>query len=86
MTTVNVTMINGGAQSNVLPPEISVMTDFRLSIDVNHDEFEAMVRRWCDETGDVDYEWDLKDPYIPPTNIDESNSYFTAFKAAFGEL
>lgn len=86
VTTVNVTMVNGGAQSNVLPPEISVMTDFRLSIDIDHEAFEAMVVRWCDETGDVDYEWDLKDPFIAPTNIDDTNQYWVAFKAAFAEL
>lgn len=86
VTTVNVTMVNGGAQSNVLPPEISVMTDFRLSIDIDHEAFEAMVRRWCEETGDVDYEWDLKDPYIAPSNIDETNEYWVAFKAAFADL
>lgn len=87
VTTVNVTMINGGVQSNVLPPDITIMTDFRLSVDVNHDEFEAMVLRWCVEAGDnIEYEWDLKDPYIPPTSLDGSNIFWHAFKSAVDEL
>jgi aminoacylase len=86
VTTVNVTMINGGVQSNVVPPDFTIMTDFRLAVDVDHDEFEAMFKRWCAESGEnIEYEWDLKDPYIPPTKLD-SNVYWDAFKSAVEEL
>jgi aminoacylase len=86
VTTVNITMINGGVQLNTVPPNIKVMTDIRLGIDVNHDEFENMVKEWCEEAGDVEYEFDLKDPFIPPTTLDESNIYWNAFKSAVNDL
>jgi aminoacylase len=85
VTTVNITMINGGVQLNTVPPNIRVMTDIRLAVDVNHEEFENMVKSWCMEAGDVEYEFDLKDPYIPPTKLDESNIYWHAFRSAVSE-
>lgn len=45
ITAVNLTMINGGVQNNVLPATITVDFDIRVGIDVDLDEFEAMVRR-----------------------------------------
>lgn len=33
--------MQGGVQSNVLPPELIVVFDCRLSIDTDHDEFQA---------------------------------------------
>lgn len=87
VTTLNVTMVNGGVQSNVVPPEISIMTDFRLAVDVDHDGFETLFKTWCVEAGDnIEYEYDLKDPFIPPTNIDSSNNYWSAFKSAVDDL
>lgn len=87
VTTVNITMIEGGVLSNVIPPDFTIMTDFRLAVDVNHDEFEEMFKHWCTEAGEnIEYEWDLKDPFIPPTKLDESNIYWHAFKAAVDEL
>lgn len=86
VTTVNITMINGGVQLNTVPPNIKIMTDIRLAVDVNHEDFENMVKSWCIEAGDVEYEFDLKDPFIPPTNLDQTNVYWTAFKSAISEL
>lgn len=87
VTTVNVTMVEGGVQSNVVPPDFTIMTDFRLAVDVNHEEFETMFKRWCSEAGEnIEFEWDLKDPFIPPTKLDDSNIYWHAFKAAVDEL
>lgn len=43
VTTINMTLLNGGVQSNVVPAAISVTYDIRLAIDVNLDEFEATV-------------------------------------------
>jgi aminoacylase len=33
VTTVNITMLDGGKQSNVIPPEFKVTVDMRLSLD-----------------------------------------------------
>lgn len=43
VTTINLTMISGGVQSNVVPPLLSIGFDVRLAINQSHDEFEAMV-------------------------------------------
>lgn len=43
VTTVNLTIIEGGVQTNVVPPEMKISFDVRLAIDVSHVEFEKMV-------------------------------------------
>lgn len=43
VTTVNLTVMNGGKQSNVVPPSLTVTFDLRLANDVSHDVFMAMV-------------------------------------------
>lgn len=49
VTTVNLTMLEGGVQSNVVPPVMSITFDVRMAIDRSQKEFEAMVYR-VDET------------------------------------
>lgn len=87
VTTVNLTMLKGGVQSNVIPPQFTVVFDVRLSIDENHENFEAMINRWCEEAGgDIEVEYEMKDPYVEPTKTDDTNLYWTAFKSAIDEL
>lgn len=43
VTTINLTMIHGGVQSNVVPPLMSITFDARIAIDRSQAEFEAMV-------------------------------------------
>lgn len=43
VTTINLTIINGGVQSNVVPPIMSITFDVRIAIDRSHDEFVATV-------------------------------------------
>jgi aminoacylase len=87
VTTVNVTIIKGGVQANVVPPEIVVTIDMRLALDVDHLEFEEMFKRWCDESGeDIEYTFEQKQPKVPPTVIDKSNPYWVAFKDSLDQL
>lgn len=44
VTTINLTRIGGGVQSNVVPPLFTAGFDCRLALDVNHKEFEEQVR------------------------------------------
>lgn len=44
VTTINLTVIKGGVQSNVVPPMLTIGFDVRLAIDQDHNEFEAKVR------------------------------------------
>lgn len=43
VTTVNLTIMKGGIQTNVLPPALEIKFDVRLALDVDHNEFEATV-------------------------------------------
>lgn len=87
VTTVNITMMNGGKQANVIPPEYKVVVDMRLALAVDHQEFEAMFKKWCDESGEgIVYEFEQKEPKVQPTKLDKSNIYWGAFKKAVDEL
>lgn len=43
VTTINLTIANGGVQTNVIPPKMMVCFDIRLALDVDHLEFENKV-------------------------------------------
>lgn len=43
VTTVNLTIVKGGVQTNIVPPLLTVAFDVRLAIDVDHQEFEDKV-------------------------------------------
>lgn len=43
VTTVNLTILSGGVQSNVVPSTLTALFDCRLAVDVDHNEFEEMV-------------------------------------------
>lgn len=43
VTTINLTMLSGGIQNNVIPPEAILVFDVRLSIGVDHEAFEKQV-------------------------------------------
>lgn len=45
VTTINLTMLRGGVQVNVLPPAMRISFDIRLAVTQSHDEFEEMVQR-----------------------------------------
>lgn len=81
VTSINLTMINGGCQINVVPPELTVAFDIRLSIEVNVETMEKTITKWCEEAGEgVTVEFKEKMPYIKPTTIDENNIWWVTFK------
>lgn len=43
ITTLNLTMIEGGLANNIVPNEMSLIFDIRLAIDVDHDKFHEQV-------------------------------------------
>ncbi|XP_016959782.1 aminoacylase-1 [Drosophila biarmipes] len=86
VTTINLTSVVGGVQSNVVPPLITANFDIRLSLDINVREFEANLAKWCEEAGgDIEFEISRRD-HIPPTVTDDSNPFWVAFKNATEEL
>jgi len=81
VTSVNLTMLNGGCQVNVVPPELTVAFDVRLSIQVDDVKMEKTLRKWCEEAGEgVTIEFIEKSPHIKPTKIDEENPWWVTFQ------
>ncbi|XP_068152465.1 aminoacylase-1-like [Drosophila tropicalis] len=87
VTTVNLTEVKGGVQSNVVPPSFEVVFDVRVSITVDVNAFEQQIRTWCEEAGgDIELEFLHKEPFVGPTKLDESNLHWVALKKVFDEL
>ncbi|CAG4972095.1 unnamed protein product [Parnassius apollo] len=83
VTTINLTQIYGGVQSNVVPEKLTVVFDVRLAVTVNHEDFENKIKQWCKEAGDgVTFEFEQKNPNVECTKTDDSNPYWVAFKGA----
>ncbi|XP_023727713.1 aminoacylase-1 isoform X2 [Cryptotermes secundus] len=87
VTTVNLTQLKGGVQSNVVPPELVVVFDIRLAVTVDHAEFETMVNSWCSKAGPGTYvEFEQKEPKVQVTKLDSSNPWWLAFKRACDDM
>ena len=87
VTSINVTKMSGGKQRNVLPAFIEITVDIRMALDVDLNEFEAMITDWtraCKRK--VDIEFPTKEPYCAPTKVDETNIYWTGIKQALDEM
>jgi len=87
VTSVNLTKLRGGVQSNVVPPQVVLSYDIRLAVGVDHDAFMTMLNNWCEDAGgDIQIEFEQKEAAIEPTKLDDSNRYWLAFKEAIDEL
>ncbi|XP_017131340.1 aminoacylase-1-like [Drosophila elegans] len=87
VTTVNLTQLRGGVQSNVVPPLLEAVFDIRIAVTVDIAAFEKQIRDWCEEAGGgIELEFEMKNPFVEPTKIDASNPYWVAFKKALDDL
>lgn len=87
VTTINLTKLNGGIQSNIVPPLIEATFDMRVSISENLVALEKQIRDWCAEAGsDIELVFDYKDSAAQPTKVDASNPYWVGLKNALDEL
>lgn len=87
VTSVNLTIVQGGVQNNVVPPEMMACFDVRLAVDVDHEQFEEMVRGWCAEAGrDVRIEFRQKNPKVEVTKLDDTNPWWVVFKKECDEM
>lgn len=81
VTSINLTLMNGGCQVNIVPPELTVGFDVRLSIEVDDSIMFKTITKWCEEAGEgVTVEFINKDPRIQPTKINEENPWWVSFK------
>nr|XP_018916313.1 PREDICTED: aminoacylase-1-like isoform X1 [Bemisia tabaci] len=80
VTTLNLTIINGGVQNNVVPPAFVATFDCRVAVDVDHTEFEAKLRQMASECG-ANLSFRQKMPKIEVTSIDpKTNPWWNIFK------
>ncbi|XP_017103230.2 aminoacylase-1-like [Drosophila bipectinata] len=87
VTTVNLTQLRGGVQSNVVPPLLEAVFDIRIAVTVDIAAFEKQIRDWCEEAGGgIELEFEMKNPFVEPTKIDASNVYWVAFKKTLDDL
>ncbi|XP_037805519.1 aminoacylase-1-like [Lucilia sericata] len=87
VTSINLTMIKGGVQSNVVPTQLEACFDMRIAVDVDLKEFERLLQKWCTEAGgDIEWEWIFRCDTAPPTKIDQSNPYWCAIQKVFNEM
>lgn len=83
VTTINLTRTFGGVQSNVVPPQITMIFDMRLAIDVDHDKWIQQLNQWCEEAGgNIEIYYEVQQPKVEPTKLDNSNKYWVAFSQA----
>lgn len=87
ITSINLTMLSGGVQTNVVPPEMKVVFDCRVSLDTDIKEFEKWIRSVCEEAGDKVH-LDLLDTLekIEPTKLDEENIWWVTLKSQFEQI
>lgn len=87
VTSANLTILNGGVEPNVIPPVLTLTVDFRLAIDVDHEQFEKQLRDWMAEAGDgITLRFIQKNPPVAPTILDDSNPYWVAIRDTFKEI
>lgn len=87
VTTINLTQVYGGVQSNVVPEKLTAVFDIRIAVTVDHVEFENMIKQWLKEAGDgVTYEFEQRNPCVPNTKMDNSNPFWVAFKSAADKM
>uniref|UniRef100_A0A4W4E2P4 N-acyl-aliphatic-L-amino acid amidohydrolase n=1 Tax=Electrophorus electricus TaxID=8005 RepID=A0A4W4E2P4_ELEEL len=82
VTTVNMTMVNGGVAYNVVPAEMDVSFDLRIPPTVNLQEFEEQIEAWCKEAGeDVSYNFAQKFMHQNTTSTEDSDPWWRAFSS-----
>jgi aminoacylase len=87
VTTVNLTKIQGGLQTNVIPSEFRATFDIRISPFVDLVEFENKIKQWCEQAGpNVVYTFEKKVTFQGLTSIGADNPWWLAFKNVFDEL
>jgi len=89
-TSINLTMLKGGLQVNIVPPELHAIFDIRIAPDWDLEEFRRTLTQICAEAGPgvtwgPTYEGPLFEA-SPPTLLTSDNIWWKSFKAAADQL
>ena len=84
VTTVNLTLMSGGVQVNVVPDKFVLNFDIRITPSTDIAQFEEKVRGWIREAGtDIELEFIVKFTDQTLTSVDDKDPWYSAMKAAF---
>uniref|UniRef100_A0A0N4Z1P0 N-acyl-aliphatic-L-amino acid amidohydrolase n=1 Tax=Parastrongyloides trichosuri TaxID=131310 RepID=A0A0N4Z1P0_PARTI len=87
VTTLNVTIINGGVQVNCLPTEFEMSIDMRINPNYNFDEIEKMINSWAKGAGkNVDIQY-LQKNYPPCEALfDRTDKFIDTFSTTLEKM
>lgn len=86
VTTVNLNIMSGGVQTNVVPDKFELTFDIRITPTTNIAEFEKMIRDWMAEAGEgleLTFIQKFVDQTLTPTNPDDP--WFSALTAGINK-
>lgn len=87
VTTVNLTMIQGGVQPNVVPNNFKAYFDLRLPPTVDLQKFEEEIRQWIHQAGDgVEMNFLQKSDTQQKTDTSDENIFWKALSSSFAEM
>ncbi|KGL83712.1 Aminoacylase-1, partial [Tinamus guttatus] len=87
VTSLNLTMLEGGVSFNVVPSEMTVGFDVRIPPTVDLKAFEEQVAAWCHAAGDgVTYEFIQKCMDQNITSTEESDPWWKAFSGVCRDM
>uniref|UniRef100_A0A8C9FJ78 N-acyl-aliphatic-L-amino acid amidohydrolase n=1 Tax=Pavo cristatus TaxID=9049 RepID=A0A8C9FJ78_PAVCR len=87
VTSLNLTMLEGGVSFNVVPSEMAVGFDVRIPPTVDLKAFEEQVAAWCRAAGDgVTYEFHQKCMDQHVTSTEESDPWWKAFSGVCRDM
>ncbi|XP_076447234.1 aminoacylase-1-like [Babylonia areolata] len=89
VTTLNINILKGGVQHNVVPSEMSATFDVRIAVDEDLVKFEEMIRQWCTEASPDDgytMEFHQKSNTSDQSPVDSSSPWWVAFDSAVQKL
>ncbi|XP_056000913.1 aminoacylase-1-like isoform X2 [Ostrea edulis] len=89
VTTVNLTVLKGGVDGslNVVPSEMFLGFDIRISLTEKLEDIEAMMKNWMKEAGE-DVTCEISDYNSTPgvTSTDQSSPWWSTFSSVFEKL
>jgi len=86
VTSVNLTIMEGGVQTNVVPDKFILNFDIRITPTTNMVEFEAMLVGWLAEAGtDIKLDFLSKFTDQTMTSVDEQDPWYSALTTAFNK-
>ncbi|GFS02543.1 aminoacylase [Elysia marginata] len=83
VTSLNVTILEGGVQANVVPATMSATVDMRVTPTATEADMKAMIRKWCNDAGpDVDFEMLVEGWSKEMVSLSDDNPWWVAFRDA----